>query len=136
MKPSIINDPIKAGQLADRPELYGPHLQGYGPQFQLYPVHTRFEAVEWFVLDRAQREPDGSDKVVGQHATADLAFEQVASLLCKLLPEGSPDIMAMDSEGLNAFYEETIGYRPQVDDPTMSTSSLRALVADVARGED
>lgn len=40
------NDPKRAGQLAAKKELFG----GYS-RYAVAPVHTRFNAVEWFVWD-------------------------------------------------------------------------------------
>jgi hypothetical protein len=42
----IRNDPTRAGQLAARLRLFG-DWNRYG----VAPVHTRFDAVEWFVWD-------------------------------------------------------------------------------------
>jgi hypothetical protein len=46
----------------------------------------------------------------------------------------------MDAAALNDWYEAEVGYRPQVDDPTMGDDDLRALcremAAHVAKGED
>lgn len=38
-----------------------------------------------------------------------------------------PDFSNMTAEQLNAWYEEHVGYRPQVDDPTMTEEDLREL---------
>jgi len=46
MSKSPKNDPTKAGCLAGRKETFGP-LNRYA----VAPVHTRFDAVEWFVWD-------------------------------------------------------------------------------------
>jgi len=40
------NNPAKAGQLAARKRLFGDYSR-----YAVAPVHTRFEAVEWFVWD-------------------------------------------------------------------------------------
>lgn len=42
------------------------------------------------------------------------------------------DFSTMTPAQLNDWYEETVGYRPQVDDPTMSDDDLRALCKGVA----
>jgi hypothetical protein len=34
-------------------------------------------------------------------------------------------VLAMTASQLNDFYEEKVGYRPQVDDPKLSTEDLR-----------
>lgn len=36
-----------------------------------------------------------------------------------------PDFSAMSAEQLNDWYEQWVGYRPQVDEPTMSDAELR-----------
>lgn len=38
----------------------------------------------------------------------------------------------MTPEQLNAWYERNVGYRPQVDDPTMTDAELLALCLEVA----
>jgi hypothetical protein len=37
---------------------------------------------------------------------------------------------AMTAGQINDLYEQIVGYRPQVDDPTMTDDELRALVKD------
>lgn len=41
---------------------------------------------------------------------------------------GGLDVDAMTADQLNAWYAETVGYRPQDDSPTMSDAELRELV--------
>jgi len=43
------------------------------------------------------------------------------------MKDGAPDFSAMTAAALNDWYEEAVGYRPQVDDPTMSDDTLRSL---------
>jgi hypothetical protein len=43
---AIANDPTRKGQLAAPKRLFGDHSR-----YAVAPVHTRFEAVEWFVWD-------------------------------------------------------------------------------------
>lgn len=38
----------------------------------------------------------------------------------------------MTADALNAWYEQNVGYRPQVDDPTMTDAELRSLCESVA----
>ena len=45
-KSTYRNDPAKAGQLAARK-----HLFGDCSRYAVAPVHTRFDAVQWFVWD-------------------------------------------------------------------------------------
>ena len=40
------NNPNLAGQLAAKKELFGGHSR-----YAIAPIHTRFDAVEWFVWD-------------------------------------------------------------------------------------
>lgn len=50
-----------------------------------------------------------------------------------------PNFTEMNSHQLNDWYEENVGYRPQVDDPSMSDDELRGLCedyADVAEPEE
>ncbi len=37
------------------------------------------------------------------------------------------DLRTATAEQLNDWYEETVGYRPQVDDPQMTDDDLRKL---------
>lgn len=41
--------------------------------------------------------------------------------------KNSPDFDNMNAEQLNDWYEQTVGYRPQIDDPTMTEADLRSL---------
>jgi hypothetical protein len=38
------------------------------------------------------------------------------------------DLSVMSAAQLNDWYEQHVGYRPQVDDPTMTDAQLRALI--------
>ena len=40
------NDPARKGQLAARKQTFGDHRR-----YAVAPVHTRFDAIEWFVWD-------------------------------------------------------------------------------------
>ena len=48
------------------------------------------------------------------------------NVYCKRQPTEMhmPDFSKMTAEQLNDWYEERVGYRPQVDDPTMSEADL------------
>lgn len=46
MTSSFVNNPNLAGQKAGNPELFGECSR-----YAVYPVHTRFDAVQWFVAD-------------------------------------------------------------------------------------
>lgn len=45
----MTNNPKLAGQLAAKKELFGGHSR-----YAIAPIHTRFDAVEWFVWDAEQ----------------------------------------------------------------------------------
>jgi hypothetical protein len=45
-KRAYINNPARKGELADRK-----HLFGDCSRYAVAPVHTRFDAVQWFVWD-------------------------------------------------------------------------------------
>lgn len=66
---NLTNDPSKAGQLAAPKRTFGPSRR-----YAVAPVHTRFDAIEWFVWD-ANRYADraGNPDVTAQEATLDLA---------------------------------------------------------------
>lgn len=48
----MTNNPKLAGQLAAKKELFGGHSR-----YAIAPIHTRFDAVEWFVWDAEQIDP-------------------------------------------------------------------------------
>lgn len=63
------NDPTKAGQLAGRKRLFGDYSR-----YAVFPVYTRFEAVEWFVADAFEEDPEtGLPAVIRQEATEEAA---------------------------------------------------------------
>lgn len=64
-KTQFVNDPAKAGQLVAKKATFGDLSR-----FAVAPVHTRFDAVEWFVWDADQTDPvtDGP-VVIRQKAT-------------------------------------------------------------------
>jgi hypothetical protein len=62
MAKSIKNDPTKAGALAGRK-----HMFGNLSRFAVAPVHTRFDAVQWFVWDANRIDPvTGKPDVIRQ----------------------------------------------------------------------
>lgn len=67
-KSTYRNDPAKAGQLAARKQMFG----GYS-RFAVAPVHTRFDAVTWFVWD-AEHIDDGLPRVIRQADTLESAL--------------------------------------------------------------
>jgi len=61
----INNNPKLAGQLAAKKELFGGHSR-----FAIAPIHTRFDAVEWFVWDAEKIDPvTGGPDVIRQEQT-------------------------------------------------------------------
>lgn len=68
--PTIKNDPSRAGSLAARKQLFGDWCR-----FAVAPVHTRFDAVEWFVWDAEATDPEtGLAKVIRQAETLEAAM--------------------------------------------------------------
>lgn len=62
------NDKKKAGKLA-RPKItFGPH-----GRYAIAPVHTRFDAVQWFVWDAERPDEDGRASVIRQEDTEEKA---------------------------------------------------------------
>ena len=61
----INNNPKLAGQLAAKKELFGGHSR-----YAIAPIHTRFDAVEWFVWDAEKIDPvTGGPNVIRQAQT-------------------------------------------------------------------
>lgn len=58
------NNPAKRGQLADKKRLFG----GYS-RYAVAPVHTRFDAVQWFVWDAQALDDANRAQVVRQEST-------------------------------------------------------------------
>lgn len=56
-KSTYRNEPAKAGQLAARKRLFGDCSR-----YAVAPVHTRFDAVQWFVWDAEHPWIDGDGK--------------------------------------------------------------------------
>jgi hypothetical protein len=61
---TIINNPARKGEFAAQPQLFGA-----ASRYKVAPIHTRFEAVEWFVWDAERPGADGKPEVVRQCAT-------------------------------------------------------------------
>ena len=57
----IANKPELKGTLAARKELHGPLSR-----FAIAPLHTRFEAVQWFVWDANILDDTGHAEAIGQ----------------------------------------------------------------------
>lgn len=74
----IRNDPSRAGQRASRRALFfGPHKR-----FAVYAVHTRFEAVQWFVSDAETPDLETGlpASIVGQFDKASDALKRAREL--------------------------------------------------------
>jgi hypothetical protein len=66
---TLSNDPRKAGQLAARKRLLGATGEA-GSRYAVAPVHTRFDAVEWFVWAADVTDPvTGLAEVIRQAAS-------------------------------------------------------------------
>jgi 2-polyprenyl-6-methoxyphenol hydroxylase-like FAD-dependent oxidoreductase len=71
---SLVNDPSKAGQPAAKKQFFGESRR-----FAVWPIHTRFDAVEWFVADAEHRLSDLSHaEVIRQEPTLEKALEGLA----------------------------------------------------------
>jgi hypothetical protein len=64
------NDPSKKGQLAARKQFFGA-----GRRYAVAPIHTRFDALEWFVWDAEHKLSDMTRaEVVRQEPTLEAAI--------------------------------------------------------------
>lgn len=71
---SLVNDPSKAGQPAARKQFFGDSRR-----YAIWPIHTRFDAVEWFVADAEHALSDLSHaEVIRQSPTMEKALEGLA----------------------------------------------------------
>jgi len=68
----IKNLPNLAGSLAARKELFGEWKR-----YAVYPVHTRFDAVQWFVADAFALDEAGMPEIIRQAATKEEAMKGV-----------------------------------------------------------
>ena len=66
----VNNNPALKGQLAAKPERLGAFWR-----YQIAPVHTRFDAVEWFVWDADLTDDQGFATVIRQEASRDAALD-------------------------------------------------------------
>lgn len=60
----LVNDPAKAGELAAPKTTFGDRSR-----YAIAPVHTRFDAVQWFVWDAEQPDDLQLPAVIRQAAT-------------------------------------------------------------------
>lgn len=71
---NIKNNPALAGQPAKKKEFFGDHSR-----YAIAPVHTRFDAVEWFVWDAMHANSNLSRaEVIRQAATREDAVRGLA----------------------------------------------------------
>jgi len=70
------NDPKKAGELAAPKQTFG-----FASRFAIAPVHTRFDAVSWFIFD-ADRTDDvtGAPLAIVQEDTEELALGRLSEM--------------------------------------------------------
>lgn len=67
--PNIItNDPARAGALAARKQFF------CGNRYAVAPIHTRFDAVAWFVWDALKLDDDGYPSIIRQEKTLEAAI--------------------------------------------------------------
>jgi hypothetical protein len=64
------NQPTWAGRRASLKTLFG-----HNSRFALFAVHTRFDAVQWFVTDAEKPDADGTPSVVRQEVSPRLAVK-------------------------------------------------------------
>jgi len=67
---SLRNDPTRKGQLAARKRLFGDYHR-----YAVAPIHTRFDAVEWFVWDAHTDDGAGRPAVIRQASSEAEAVE-------------------------------------------------------------
>ena len=60
---------VEANDTARKGALAGRKITGEGCRFAVAPVHTRFDAVQWFAWDAEQADEAGRPVVVRQAAT-------------------------------------------------------------------
>lgn len=64
------NNPALRGQLAARKQLFGD-----SSRYAVAPIHTRFDAIEWFVWDANRLDKQGKPEVIRQAGTLDQAIQ-------------------------------------------------------------
>jgi hypothetical protein len=63
---ALVNDPTRKGQLAAPKRIFGDWRR-----YAVAPVHTRFDAVEWFVWDAESWDEDGTNPAVIRQASTE-----------------------------------------------------------------
>jgi len=67
---ALLNDPARKGQLAAPKRLFGDYSR-----YAVAPVHTRGDAIEWFVWDAHTDDGTGRPDVIRQASTEAEAVE-------------------------------------------------------------
>lgn len=67
---SLVNDPSKAGRRAGKTRFIGE-----ASRYAVFPVHTRFDAICWFVTDAERQDEYGFAEVVRQCDTFEEAIK-------------------------------------------------------------
>ncbi|HEY5235144.1 MAG TPA: hypothetical protein VIJ14_03100 [Rhabdochlamydiaceae bacterium] len=67
---TITNDPLAAGSRAAQPKTFGEFNR-----YKVWPMHTRFEAVQWFVTDVEQKNELDLPLVIRQESTLEAAIK-------------------------------------------------------------
>lgn len=76
-KNAYVNDPSRKGEIAARKQLFGDCSR-----YAVAPVHTRFDAVQWFVWDAEITCPDtGLPEVIRQAETLTEALAGIDAVL-------------------------------------------------------
>ena len=76
----MINNPRKAGRLATKIESFD--MPGSDWKINVAAIHTRFDAVEWFVWDTGLLdEMTGHPEVIGQYATQQEAVNRAINYI-------------------------------------------------------
>ena len=65
----MTNDARRAGQVAGGEEVFGEFSR-----FKVFAVHTRFDAVQWFVTDAEKVDDAGLPAVIRQESTREAAL--------------------------------------------------------------
>lgn len=76
---AISNDPNKRGQKAHRPFFFGDEYSNN--RFMLYPIHTRFDAIQWIIKDASVTDDvTGLSQIIRQIDSKDDAISEITTL--------------------------------------------------------
>lgn len=70
---NIVNNPALKGQAAARKQTFGDHSR-----YAIWPIHTRFEIVQWFVADAYACDKEGRPEIIRQEDTLEAAISGLA----------------------------------------------------------